>query len=96
MNTGITETGYSCSCDLLPGWVVSGSDDFEQFKKEVKESIDFYVEYLIEFYSFKFDKKNRKNEKKMIKNDNDKEDEKVYENYIFIFLLISYILNNLF
>jgi len=44
MNTGITETGYSCSCDLLPGWVVSGSDDFEQFKKEVKESIDFYVE----------------------------------------------------
>ena len=32
----------------------------------------------------------------MIKNDNDKEDEKVYENYIFIFLLISYILNNLF
>lgn len=44
MNTGITETGYCCSCDLLPGWVVSGSDKFEQFKKDVKDSIDFYVE----------------------------------------------------
>ena len=44
MNTGISETGYSCSCDLLPGWLVAGSNDFEQFKKEVKESIDFYIE----------------------------------------------------
>ena len=44
MNTGITETGYSCSCDLIPGWVVAGSDDFEQFKKDVQESIDFYID----------------------------------------------------
>ncbi len=44
MNTGVTETGYCCSCDLLPGWVVSGTDNFEDFKKMVKESIDFYVE----------------------------------------------------
>lgn len=44
MNTGITETGYSCCCDLLPGWVVSGPNDFAKFKKEVKESIDFYIE----------------------------------------------------
>ena len=43
MDTGITETGYCCSCSLLPGWVVSGNGDFQQFKKEVRESIDFYV-----------------------------------------------------
>ena len=44
LNTGITETGYCCSCDLLPGWVVSGSKNFEQFKKEVIDSIDFYID----------------------------------------------------
>lgn len=44
MTTGITETGYCCSCDLLPGWVVAASGGFEEFKKEVRESIDFYVE----------------------------------------------------
>jgi len=44
METARTETGYSCSCDALPGWVVAGSPDFDTFKKEVQESIDFYVE----------------------------------------------------
>ena len=33
MNTARTENGYSCVCDLLPGWVVACSGDFEQFKK---------------------------------------------------------------
>lgn len=44
MNTGITETGYCCGCDLLKGWIVTGSHDFEEFKKYVQESIDFYIE----------------------------------------------------
>lgn len=43
MNTARTENGYSCSCDLLPGWVVASDGDFNTFKKEVQESIDFYV-----------------------------------------------------
>ncbi len=44
MDTARTENGYSCACDLLPGWVVACSGDFEQFKKEVEDSIKFYVE----------------------------------------------------
>lgn len=44
MNLGRTETGYCCYCDLLPGWIVTGSDDFKKFQKEVQESLDFYVE----------------------------------------------------
>ena len=29
MKVARTETGYGCSCDILPGWVVTGSDNFE-------------------------------------------------------------------
>lgn len=43
MNTARTANGYSCSCDLLPGWIVASEGDFETFKKEVQESINFYV-----------------------------------------------------
>lgn len=43
INTARTENGYSCSCDLLPGWIVASEGDFETFKKDVQESIDFYV-----------------------------------------------------
>lgn len=44
MNVARTENGYSCTCDLLPGWVVAKSGDFENFKKYVNESVDFYLE----------------------------------------------------
>ncbi len=44
METARTEGGYSCACDLLPGWVVAYGGDFEGFKAYVQESIDFYVE----------------------------------------------------
>ena len=44
MDTARTENGYSCACDLLPGWVVACSGDFEQFKKEVEDSIKFYID----------------------------------------------------
>lgn len=44
MNVARTNTGYGCCCDLLPGWVVAGSNDFNEFKIEVQESISFYVD----------------------------------------------------
>lgn len=43
METSYSNTGFCCACDLLPGWVVTGSGNFGEFKKEVKESIDFYL-----------------------------------------------------
>lgn len=43
MKTSYTESGYCCMCDLLPGWTVSGSKNFEKFKAYVQESIDFYL-----------------------------------------------------
>ncbi len=44
MNVSRTDTGYGCNCDLLPGWVVAGDENFDEFKKYVQESIDFYLE----------------------------------------------------
>lgn len=44
VNVARTETGYCCDCPLLPGWVVTGNDNFDEFKKYVQESIDFYVD----------------------------------------------------
>ena len=44
IETARTESGYSCSCDLLPGWVVAYGNDFEGFKDYVQESINFYIE----------------------------------------------------
>ena len=43
MNTARTENGYCCSCNLLPGWIVSSEGDFDTFKKDVQESINFYI-----------------------------------------------------
>lgn len=44
MNVARTDTGYCASCDLLPGWIATGSDNFEDFKKYVRESVDFYID----------------------------------------------------
>ncbi len=44
INTARTENGYSCNCSLIPGWIVACSGSFEDFKKEVVESIEFYIE----------------------------------------------------
>ena len=44
MNTARTEKGYSCACELLPGWVVAYTGDFDGFRDYVKESVDFYIE----------------------------------------------------
>lgn len=39
-----TDNGYCADCELLPGWVVAVSGDFQELEKEVKESIGFYVD----------------------------------------------------
>ena len=44
INASKTPNGYSASCDLMPGWVVGYSGDFDGFSDYVRESIDFYVE----------------------------------------------------
>lgn len=44
LETARTENGYSCTCGLLPGWLVAYDGDFEGFRKYVEESVDFYLE----------------------------------------------------
>ncbi len=44
INTSKTPSGYSASCDIIPGWVVAYEGDFDGFEPYVRESIDFYVE----------------------------------------------------
>ncbi|GHS88422.1 hypothetical protein FACS1894201_09880 [Bacteroidia bacterium] len=39
-----TPTGYCATMDALPGWIVGVSGSFSDLQKEVKESIEFYVE----------------------------------------------------
>ncbi|MDR0988218.1 MAG: hypothetical protein LBM06_01980 [Prevotellaceae bacterium] len=39
-----TEKGYSASCELLPGWVVAVTGDFDELAEEIQESVDFYVD----------------------------------------------------
>lgn len=44
MHTTYTDTGFGCVCDLLQGWVVTGSKDFEKFQSYVVESLNFYLD----------------------------------------------------
>lgn len=44
IETARTESGFSASCDLLPGWIVACGGNFNDFVAYVQESIDFYVE----------------------------------------------------
>lgn len=44
MRAAKMENGYSCVCDLIPGWVVAYTGSIEGFMDYVKESIDFYLE----------------------------------------------------
>ena len=41
IKTAKTFNGYCGSCDLLLGWVVACSGSFDDFKKEVVDSIQF-------------------------------------------------------
>lgn len=44
MRAARMENGYSCACDIIPGWVVAYTGSIEGFMDYVKESIDFYLE----------------------------------------------------
>jgi predicted RNase H-like HicB family nuclease len=44
IETARTENGYSGACSILKGWIVAHSGSFDEFKKEVEDSIDFYVD----------------------------------------------------
>lgn len=46
LTTALTPSGYCCTCDALPGWMVAHEGDFEAFKAYVEESLDFYIEGL--------------------------------------------------
>lgn len=48
IDTAYTEEGYSCSCSIIPAWVVGYKGDFEGFRKYVQESIDFYLDGMRE------------------------------------------------
>lgn len=39
-----TPEGYSCTCELIPGWIVAYSGDIDGFKDYVQESVDFWLE----------------------------------------------------
>jgi hypothetical protein len=39
-----TPTGYCAAMDSLPGWIVGISGSFSDLQREVRESIEFYVE----------------------------------------------------
>ena len=48
VNVAKTPEGYCASIDLLPGWVLGTNGSFDEFKRELKESIDVYVEWAKE------------------------------------------------
>ena len=44
INVSRTERGYSASCNLLAGWIVAVTGNFELLEKAVKDSVDFYID----------------------------------------------------
>ena len=44
VNVAKTESGYSASCDLLDGWVVAVTGDWSDLEREVRDSLDFYID----------------------------------------------------
>ena len=44
ISTSRTEHGFSASCSILPGWVVSYTGNFSGFVEYVNESIRFYLD----------------------------------------------------
>jgi len=48
VNVVKTPEGYCASIDILPGWVLGTSGSFEEFKTELQESVDIFVEWAKE------------------------------------------------
>jgi len=41
---GKTPAGYSAAIDILPGWIVAVTGSFADIRKEIEDSIAFYIE----------------------------------------------------
>ena len=48
VNVAKTPQGYSASIDILPGWALGATGSFDDFKKELQESIDIHIEWAKE------------------------------------------------
>ena len=48
VNVAKTINGYTASIDILPGWVLGTTGSFDDFKKDLKESVDVYIEWAKE------------------------------------------------
>ena len=48
VNVAKTPTGYSASIDILPGWVLGTVGSFDDFQKELQESVNISVEWAKE------------------------------------------------
>jgi hypothetical protein len=44
VNVSKTPSGYCAAMEALPGWIVGVTGSFTDLKKEIKESIDFYID----------------------------------------------------
>lgn len=44
VRVGKTPKGYCAGIDILPGWVVAVTGTFADLKKEIAESIEFYID----------------------------------------------------
>jgi hypothetical protein len=44
VNVSKTPKGYCAAMEALPGWIVGVTGSFQDLQREVKESIEFYVE----------------------------------------------------
>jgi len=48
---GKTPAGYSAAIDILPGWIVAVTGSFADIRKEIEDSIAFYIECAQEMAS---------------------------------------------
>ena len=48
VNVAKTPEGYCASIDILPGWVLGTTGSFDDFKRELQESVDIFVEWAKE------------------------------------------------
>ena len=48
VNVAKTPKGYCASIDILPCWVLGTSGSFDEFKRELHESVDVFVEWAKE------------------------------------------------
>ena len=48
VNVAKTPEGYCASIDILPGWVLGANGSFDEFRRELLESLNVFVEWAKE------------------------------------------------